>query len=150
VQPAPKKGPAMSITVARACSPQWLTLTANQRSLLAPIWSKCFLAAGPVKMQTRTRSFFLLCCDRSCSDSALGCYSCPAPQDAGQLQLVFRKQHSCSRERNDQMDMPSLPRHWRALHGQRMHCMYHITNALVIMTYIPSSGYDALRSHFAR
>ena len=60
-----------------------------------------------------------------------GFHPCPAPQDAGQLQLVLRKQRPLPRQRNNQMDLPSLPRRQRALHGQRMQREFSFSAALL-------------------
>ena len=103
-----------------ACFLPWLTLTANRKCRPVPIWSRCFPAVGLVKMQTRTRFDACMCRDRSRPDSAAGIHCGSTPQDAGQLQLVLRQQHPHPRPRNNQMDMRSLSRCQRALHGQRM------------------------------
>jgi hypothetical protein len=58
MQLASKEDYTHTFVPARACSSQWLTLTANRRYLQAPTWSKCFPAADRAKMLTRARSVF--------------------------------------------------------------------------------------------
>ena len=71
------------------------------------------------------------CFANSVLNVTAGFHPCPAPQDAGQLQLVLRKQRPLPRQRNNQMDLPSLPRRQRALHGQRMQREFSFSAALL-------------------
>ena len=90
-------------------------------------------------MQTRTRSCASILHGLLFPNSAAGVHCGSTAQNAGQLQLVFRKQHPLPRQRNSQMDLPSLSRCRRALHGQWMRCAYSNTAVfpLLFITFGP-------------
>jgi hypothetical protein len=71
----------------------------------------------------KVKPLHLSCPQKTIFHFAAGVHFGPAPQDAGQLQLVLRKQHTHTRQRIIQVDLPSLSRVQRALHGQRLQCV---------------------------